>query len=107
MVQRKCCWPAWATESIEIGHLDPEWLERGSREKEELRRLPAPFGVGQVEHIGSTSVPDLPAKPILDFMADIHSFARIDDISASLAQYVWHYVPPELDNRPWRDFSSK
>ncbi len=60
---------------------------------------------GPAEHIGSTSVPGLPAKPIVDLMAPIASLssghAEADSV---LADAGWQLVPPELDNRPWRRF---
>lgn len=66
-----------------------------------------PFGINQVRHIGSTSIPNLPAKPIIDLMADSDSFEQITDIAALLARYDWHYIPPHLDNRDWRRFFVK
>jgi GrpB-like predicted nucleotidyltransferase (UPF0157 family) len=65
------------------------------------------FGVSQVEHIGSTSIPGLSAKPIIDVVAEIHTFEQIDEISGLLTSNDWHYVPHELDNKPWRRFLSK
>jgi GrpB-like predicted nucleotidyltransferase (UPF0157 family) len=55
-----------------------------------------------VEHVGSTAVPGLAAKPILDLQAlivDLHCAPRI---AATLVPAGWHYVDPELDDRPWR-----
>jgi GrpB-like predicted nucleotidyltransferase (UPF0157 family) len=40
-------------------------------------------------------------------MAETDSFDRVLDISAKLAIYDWHYVGPELDERPWRRFFVK
>lgn len=100
-------WPVWATESIEIADPDSTWLEKGKQEEKQLYELLSPFGIGQVIHIGSTSVPNLPAKPIIDIMADVDSFERITDISALLSSYDWHYVPPHLDNKDWRRFFVK
>lgn len=100
-------YPAWAIETVEIINPDPKWIDKGIQEKQELYKILSPFGVNQVEHIGSTSIPNLPAKPIIDLMASIHSFEQIINISTFLAEYDWHYVPPELDNRPWRRFFVK
>ncbi|WP_416145532.1 GrpB family protein [Planococcus koreensis] len=100
-------WPIWATESIEIANPDPRWLEMGKQEEQQLYDLLSAFGVGQVIHIGSTSVPNLPAKPIIDLMANVDSFERVTDISVLLSSYDWHYVPPHLDNKDWRRFFVK
>ncbi|GGE58283.1 GrpB family protein [Priestia taiwanensis] len=100
-------WPVWATESVEIVKPNPDWQDEGKREKEELYTLLAPLGISKIEHIGSTSIPDLPAKPIIDLMAEAHSFDRLEDISTALSTYDWHYVSPKLDERPWRRFFVK
>lgn len=100
-------WPVWATESIEIQDYNPNWNEKGLTVKKELYMLLSPFGVEKVEHIGSTSIAGLPAKPIIDVMAEIHSFEKIEDISDLLTSSDWHYVPPELDKQPWRRFFVK
>ncbi|MBM7095130.1 GrpB family protein [Bacillus sp. H-16] len=100
-------WPAWATETVEIAEPDARWLKKGSEEKERLTGLLSPLGVLQVEHIGSTSIPHLPAKPIIDLMGKVHSFDAIEDILSLLEPENWHYVPPHLDNRPWRRFFVK
>jgi GrpB-like predicted nucleotidyltransferase (UPF0157 family) len=100
-------WPKWAVESIEIEPSNPDWIDAGSAEARGLLHRLGPFGVKEVEHIGSTSIRNLPAKPILDLMAMIPSFDDLDEIACTLAKDQWHYVPPELDNRPWRRFFIK
>jgi GrpB-like predicted nucleotidyltransferase (UPF0157 family) len=94
--------PVWAYEKIEVKKPDPNWKEKGTREIEGLAILLSSFGVKQVEHIGSTSIPNLPAKPIIDLMASVPSFRHINTIEETLHAHDWHYVPPELDKQPWR-----
>jgi GrpB-like predicted nucleotidyltransferase (UPF0157 family) len=51
---------------IEVVEYDEAWPVRAAAAAAEL----APLGVfGTIEHIGSTSVPGLAAKPIIDLMA--------------------------------------
>jgi GrpB-like predicted nucleotidyltransferase (UPF0157 family) len=45
---------------------DPRWAELFEREAARIRAVLAE--ALQIEHVGSTSVPDLPAKPILDIV---------------------------------------
>ncbi|SIJ33231.1 Uncharacterised protein family (UPF0157) [Mycobacteroides abscessus subsp. bolletii] len=59
-------WPSWATESVEVVDYDPRWAVRGVQERDLLQSLLAPWRTDDVEHIGSTAVPGLAAKPILD-----------------------------------------
>jgi len=60
--------------------------------------------VGRVEHVGSTSIPGLAAKPILDFQAQVTDLDSAPQVAAVLAPQGWHLVPPELDQRPWERF---
>lgn len=100
-------WPVWATEAIEIKVADPEWLSKGETEASRVRDLLAEYEVDAVEHIGSTSIPGLPAKPILDLMARIPSYDELESVIAKLGEHDWHYVPPELDGVPSRRFFVK
>ncbi|MFY0521288.1 GrpB family protein [Lysinibacillus sp. UGB7] len=100
-------WPIWANESVEIVTANPDWQDQGRHEEQHLYDLLNPYGISEVIHIGSTSIPGLPAKPIIDLMAETDSFDRVEDISTKLAEYDWHYVSPELDERPWRRFFVK
>lgn len=51
---------------------DPDWARRFETEAARLSYLP---GGARVHHIGSTSVPGLPAKPILDLMVTAQTSA--------------------------------
>jgi GrpB-like predicted nucleotidyltransferase (UPF0157 family) len=53
--------PLWAYETIEIEDPDPDWMDQGIRESKELLQILSAWGVREVEHIGSTAIPDLPA----------------------------------------------
>ncbi|KON91423.1 hypothetical protein AF331_02560 [Rossellomorea marisflavi] len=69
--------PVWAYETIEIEDPDPDWMDQGIRERKELLQILSAWGVREVEHIGSTAIPDLPAKPIIDFMHPFHHSKRL------------------------------
>jgi GrpB-like predicted nucleotidyltransferase (UPF0157 family) len=100
-------WPAWATETVEVRSPDPAWQASGERERETLQASLAQWLVVPVEHVGSTSVPGLAAKPILDLQAAIADLRAVPLIAEKLAPIGWHQVPPELDQRPWRRFFVK
>lgn len=61
----------------------PEWPGLFAAE---ARQLAAAFGSNLITiyHIGSTSVPGLSAKPIIDFMPVVHSLDRIAGAEAAL-----------------------
>ncbi|MGH3889113.1 MAG: GrpB family protein [Pseudonocardiaceae bacterium] len=64
-------WPAWAAERVEVVESDPSWPARGLALAAELDEALSPWLVAAVEHLGSTAVPGLPAKPVLDLMAAV------------------------------------
>jgi GrpB-like predicted nucleotidyltransferase (UPF0157 family) len=58
------------TKSVEIHEYDPDWPRLYSREEERIRRVLGERVV-RIEHAGSTSVPGLPAKPIVDIVLEV------------------------------------
>lgn len=100
-------WPAWATEAVSLAGPDEGWASRGAAERGRLLDLLAPWLVDDVHHIGSTAVPGLPAKPIVDLMAGVGSLEDAPEIARVLAPHDWRFVPPELDARPWERFFVK
>jgi GrpB-like predicted nucleotidyltransferase (UPF0157 family) len=66
-----------------------------------------PWLHGHVEHIGSTAIPELAAKPIIDLQAPVQDLAVAEPIAPVLAAHDWHYVDPDLDQRPHRRFFVK
>ncbi|MFI5607986.1 GrpB family protein [Amycolatopsis sp. NPDC051903] len=98
--------PAWAYERPHVVAADPAWAERGAALCARMSALLAPWLVDGVVHVGSTSVPGLAAKPVLDVMASV---SDVDDVVASagaaLSADGWSYVPPSLDvGAPYRRF---
>lgn len=102
--QEHAAWPAWATEPVDIADPDPSWRARGEALRAELQAQLAPWLCAGVHHVGSTSVPDLAAKPILDLMAGVDTMDHAADIARILGPQGWHAVPPALDRRAWRRF---
>jgi GrpB-like predicted nucleotidyltransferase (UPF0157 family) len=100
-------WPAWATEPVDLVDSDPAWILQGEQECDHLEVLLAPWIIARIEHVGSTAVPGLPAKPIIDLQAPVADLRNSDSIAAALAPYDWQYVDPDLDKRPWRRFFIK
>ncbi|GAA1027583.1 MULTISPECIES: GrpB family protein [Amycolatopsis] len=100
--------PDWAYERPEVHPPDPTWASRGSALCAELTRLLSPWlAAGQVEHVGSTAVPGLAAKPVLDVMASMRDLSTetVSAVVPVLSAGGWCFVPPELDvAAPWRRF---
>ena len=58
------------TKPIEIAEYDPEWPRLYALEEGRIRRV-LDERVARIEHAGSTSVPGLPAKPIVDIVLEV------------------------------------
>jgi GrpB-like predicted nucleotidyltransferase (UPF0157 family) len=101
--------PPWAHEQAAVRPPDPRWPARAAAERDRLAGLLAPWLADGVEHVGSTAVPGLAAKPVLDLMASVRDPDEL--IAGALALLTadgWCYVPPELDSgSAWRRFFVK
>jgi GrpB-like predicted nucleotidyltransferase (UPF0157 family) len=61
----------------------PEWQSRFTKEKRRLTDLLGEMGI-QIEHVGSTAVPALPAKPIIDIAIAVRAIEDIVHWPATL-----------------------
>ena len=77
---------------IEIVGYDTRWPRQF---EEERRRILAAIGryVAEVEHIGSTAVPGLAAKPIIDILVGLRSLADATNCINPLTGLGYEYVP--------------
>lgn len=97
--------PAWATADIHIVDPDPDWTRLAEAFVGEVHDLLADWLTGPIVHVGSTAIPRLPAKPIIDLQAVAPDpAAAIASHHEAMAAASWFFVPRELDQRPWRWF---
>lgn len=101
-------YPKWAIEEVVIAPYSEQWPLVAHELITELSKV---FGIDAlaIEHIGSTSITGLAAKPIIDMMVKMKDFDTIDRsvLALSQAHSAWHLVPAELDDHPWRRFMVK
>ena len=62
--------------AIEVVPYNPAWPRQFLVEQSALQAALVPWLAGSVEHVGSTAVPGLSAKPVIDLMAPVHSLAE-------------------------------
>jgi GrpB-like predicted nucleotidyltransferase (UPF0157 family) len=60
---------------IEIVNYSPEWVNKFTDFKSYLIKTFPQEVLKRIEHIGSTSIPDLPAKPIIDLLIEVPDFS--------------------------------
>jgi putative glutamine amidotransferase len=78
---------------IEIVDPDPAWEERFVQESAALERILAPDVVTRIDHVGSTSVPGLPAKPIVDVQLSVRSIVPVSAYAEPLVAAGYRHVP--------------
>ena len=96
--------PAWAREPVQIVEADPGWMKRAEHERDDLQARLSPCRLSGVEHVGSTAVEGLAAKPIVDLQVLIADLDLTREVAPAIAAADWHLVPAHLDRRPWRRF---
>jgi GrpB-like predicted nucleotidyltransferase (UPF0157 family) len=64
-----------ADQAIELTDYDPGWLDQFREQQVRLTELLRPWLAAPIEHVGSTAVPGLRAKPIIDLLAPVRSLA--------------------------------
>ncbi|MCB9991464.1 MAG: GrpB family protein [Rhodospirillales bacterium] len=70
-----------ASDHIEIVKYDPSWPSRAQEEIIALRKIFDQASFSLMEHIGSTSVPGLDAKPVIDIVI---ACKNIDEVKAHI-----------------------
>ena len=80
---------------IRLADYDPEWPRSFQQEAARIRTALGERA-WRIEHVGSTSVPDLPAKPIIDIVLVVADSANETDYAAALqkAGYQLHIREP-------------
>jgi len=86
---------------VHIVPYDPDWPQRFERERELLLDAIGEWLAGPVEHIGSTAVPGLPAKPVIDIMAGVESLERSRAALTVLERCDYCYAPYHADVMHW------
>ena len=88
-------------EHVEIVAYDPAWPQRFAAEAAHLRSLLPGELIGRIEHFGSTAVPGLSAKPIIDMLVEVRT---LEDVAQHIApvlrqhgyEFFWRDTEPGL-----------
>lgn len=86
---------------IEIVDYDPGWPLEFAREQQLIAAALAPWLVGSPEHIGSTAVPGLAAKPVIDIMAPVRSLESSARCVEAAGRIGYVYFPYKADVMHW------
>lgn len=80
---------------------NPDWPVRFESERRVLLAILAPWLIGPIEHVGSTAVPGLQAKPIIDIMAGVRDLASSIPAIEALKPLHYCYFDYKADVMHW------
>ncbi|HEX9710264.1 MAG TPA: GrpB family protein [Candidatus Thermoplasmatota archaeon] len=82
---------------------DPRWPEAFRAERRRLGGALAPYSLA-VEHIGSTAVPGLPARPTVDILLGLYRLSDAPRVVRRMGDLGYLYLPKYEDVLPERRF---
>jgi HAD superfamily hydrolase (TIGR01549 family) len=80
-------------EPIRLARYDPTWPARFEDERAAISEEIGPWIAGGIHHVGSTAVPGLAAKPIIDILAGVRDLRESRACFEPLAQLGYAYAP--------------
>jgi GrpB-like predicted nucleotidyltransferase (UPF0157 family) len=91
---------------IKLSEYNPDWPSVFEKEREILR---ATLSLNEpvIEHIGSTAVPNLAAKPVIDIMIGLPDFTKADSFVPCIQRLGYAYFKQYEDVMPYRRFFKK
>ncbi len=69
--------------NVKVVHYNEKWAELFSEEKGRLKLVFGPEIIA-VHHIGSTSIPDMAAKPIIDMLIEVRSIEAVSQYDTQM-----------------------
>lgn len=90
-----------ADEPILLASPDPGWPARFEQERVALEKVIGEWTPGGIHHVGSTAVPGLEAKPIIDILAGVSDLERARACFGPLADLGYLYAPYLPEEMHW------
>lgn len=88
-------------EPIRLAPYDPSWPDRFAQERAALDESIGNWATGGIHHVGSTAVPGLDAKPIIDILVGVDSLEASRACFDPLAKLGYLYAPYRADEMHW------
>ncbi len=88
-------------EPIRLAPYDPSWPNRFAQEQAALDEAIRSWATGGIHHVGSTAVPGLDAKPIIDILVGVDSLEASQACFGPLAKLGYLYAPYQANEMHW------
>lgn len=92
---------SWSDEPVRIVPYDPDWAPRFEQERTLLAGAIDEWAVGGIHHVGSTSVPGLQSKPVIDILIGVRSLEDSYACFDRLAGLDYLYAPYRTHEMHW------
>lgn len=86
---------------VEIVAYDESWPSQFDAERARLESVLSTWLVAPIEHVGSTAVLNMPAKPVIDMMAPVRTLDGSRPAIDALADDGYLYAPYKADEMHW------
>lgn len=86
---------------VHLEPYNPAWPAAFLAERDLLVPVLEPWLVGRIEHVGSTAVPGLAAKPVIDIMAPVKDLESSRLALGALQAIGYCYAPYKTDVMHW------
>lgn len=93
--------PSPPDEPIRLRPYDPAWPARFERERLALEGAIGEWVVDGIHHVGSTAVPGLDAKPIIDILVGVRDLDESRACLAPLVRLGYMYAPYLAEEMHW------
>jgi GrpB-like predicted nucleotidyltransferase (UPF0157 family) len=88
-------------EPVRIESYDPSWPARFDAESVLLKQAIGAYVTGGIHHVGSTSVPGLAAKPVIDILVGVEDLPSSRATIEKLVPLGYQYAPYRADEMYW------
>jgi GrpB-like predicted nucleotidyltransferase (UPF0157 family) len=90
---------------IIIVDYNPDWPRLASIESSNIMEAVGKDFITRIEHIGSTAVPGLCAKPTIDFLLEILEITNCNILIEQLQKIGYHFIPKHENPPPYMMFA--
>ena len=87
--------------SVILEEYNSSWPEKFKAEKEHLKKIAGKWNFGSIEHVGSTAIPGMVAKPVIDVMFGVKSLDESKPAIEVLVDAGYEYWPYKTEVMHW------
>jgi GrpB-like predicted nucleotidyltransferase (UPF0157 family) len=84
-----------ADQLVQLTEYDPAWPDLFAEQQARAAAILTPWLAAPIQHIGSTSVPGLLAKPVIDMLAPVRSLTSAQNAVEPLTEDGWLFWPDD------------